>query len=71
MRAFKDVYYHAAWARYDLAKPGTLVIIPNAEKLREVGSDYRSMRQMFLIDPPSFDWVIEQLRAFEREVNAA
>lgn len=71
VRAFKDVYYHAAWARYDLARPGSLVVIPNAEKLRELASDYRSMQQMFLNDPPSFDWVIEQLRTFEREVNAA
>ena len=29
VRAFKDAYYHAAWARYDLAKPGSLVVIPN------------------------------------------
>ncbi len=55
-RAFKEVYYHAAWVRYDLATPGSLVIIPNEEKLRELASDYRSMQQMFLSDPPSFDW---------------
>jgi hypothetical protein len=71
VRAFKDVYYHATWARYDLAKPGSLVVIPNAEKLHELASDYRSMQQMFLSDPPSFDWVIERLRTFESEVNAA
>jgi hypothetical protein len=71
VRAFKDVYYHAAWARYDLAKPGSLVVIPSAEKLRELASDYRDMRQMFLSGPPSFDWVLERLRTFENEVNAA
>jgi hypothetical protein len=70
VRAFKDAYYPAAWARYDLAKPGSLVVVPGLEMLREIASDYRSMRQMFLIDPPSFDWVVEQLRAFEGEVNA-
>jgi len=69
VRAFKDGYYHAAWARYDLAKPGSLVVVPNAEKLRELASDYRSMQQIFLSDPPSFDWVIERLRTFESEVN--
>lgn len=70
VRAFKDIFYHAAWARYDLAKPGSLVVIPKDKKLREIASDYRNMRQMFLNDPPSFDRVVEVLRAFEGAVNA-
>ncbi len=70
VRAFKDVYYPAAWARYDLAKPGTLAVVPSPDMLRDLAKDYRSMRQMFLIDPPPFDRVIEQLRIFESEVNA-
>ena len=70
VRVFKDAYYHSAWARYDLAKPGSLVVIPSAEKIRELAGDYRSMRQMFLTDPPSFDWVVNELQSFERDVNA-
>jgi hypothetical protein len=69
VRSFKDVYYHAAWARYDLAKPGSLVVVPGPRKIRELARDYRGMRQMFLREPPSFDWVIEQLRTFEDEAN--
>ncbi len=69
VRAFKAIYYHAAWARYDLAKPGSLVVVPNQARLRELASDYRSMRQMFMVEPPSFDSVIDQLGTFERQVN--
>jgi hypothetical protein len=69
VRVFKDSYYHAAWARYDLAKPGSLVVVPDPEILRELAADYRNMRQMFLTDPPPFDSVIGALRAFERAVN--
>lgn len=69
VRAFKEGYYHAAWARYDLAKPGTLVVVPGEDRTRELATDYRNMRQMFLSEPPPFDWVVDQLRAFEREVN--
>lgn len=69
VRAFKDIYYPAAWAHYDLAKPGSLVVIPGPEMLRELAIDYRNMRQMFLSDPPPFDSVIERLRAFEAEIN--
>jgi hypothetical protein len=70
VRLFKDIYYHASWARYDLAKPGTLVVVPDESRTRELASDYRGMRQMFLSDPAPFEQVIEQLRAFEGEVNA-
>ncbi len=69
VRSFKDVYYHARWAHYDLAKPGSLIVIPNADKLRDLSRDYRTMRQMFLSDPPSFERVVDQLRNFEIEVN--
>ncbi len=69
VRVFKDVYYHVAWAHYDLAKPGTLIVVPNNQKLRELASDYRSMQEMFLTDPPTFDWVVEQLQTFERQAN--
>ncbi|HTU70341.1 MAG TPA: nucleotidyl transferase AbiEii/AbiGii toxin family protein [Candidatus Baltobacteraceae bacterium] len=69
VRAFKEVYYYSAWAHYDLAKPGSLVVVPNAKKLRDLAGDYNGMEQMFLHDPPSFDWVVEQLRSFEAEIN--
>jgi Nucleotidyl transferase AbiEii toxin, Type IV TA system len=69
VRIFKGVYYYAEWARYELAKPGTLVVVPGEERTRELAIDYRSMRQMFLSEPPPFDWVVDQLRAFERDVN--
>ncbi len=70
VRAFKDVYYHAAWANYDLAKPGTLVVVPHEVRTRELATDYHNMQQMFLSDPPPFEVVVDQLRAFESEVNA-
>lgn len=69
VRAFKDIYYRAKWARYDLAKPGSLVVVPNEERQRELAIDYRNMRQMFLHDPPAFDAIIAELLAFERAVN--
>jgi hypothetical protein len=70
VRVFKDIYYHAAWDHYELAAPGSLVVIPGTEKLRELASDYRSMEQMFLSKPPPFDQVIDRLREFESAINA-
>lgn len=70
VRRFKETYYPAAWAHYDLAKPGSLVVVPDEDQTRELATDYRNMRQMFLKDPPPFEQVIESLRSFEGEVNA-
>jgi hypothetical protein len=70
VRAFKNAYYHAAWARYDLAVPGSLAIVPGSKKLRDLATDYRSMEQMFLSEPPPFEEVIEALQGFEDSVNA-
>ena len=69
VRVFKSIYYYAASARYDLATPGSLVVVPDKGLLRELAIDYRNMRQMFLSDPPPFDWVIDQLGAFQGELN--
>ena len=69
VRAFKTIYYHADWAHYDLAVPGSLVIIPGNARIRELEADYRDMQQMFLHEPPSFGTVIEQLAEFEAQIN--
>jgi hypothetical protein len=71
VRRFKQRYYPAAWARYDLAVPGSLAIVPLDVKLRALVFDYRDMRMMFLQDPPTFEKIIEQLRALQTQINAA
>lgn len=69
VRAFKQRYYPAAWARYDLAVPGSLAIVPSNAKIRALISDYREMRMMFLREPPAFEEVLAHLRALEKLVN--
>ena len=69
VRRFKERYYASAWARYYLAIPGSLVIVPNARKITELASDYREMRPLFFSEPPPFERVIEQLRALQQEIN--
>lgn len=70
VRRFKERYYPAAWARYDLAVPGTLVIVPSGTRIRALASDYRDMRMMFFSEPPPFEQVMKQLRALQEQINA-
>lgn len=37
----------AAWANYETAVPGTLKLIPSAERLAAWESNYRAMQEMF------------------------
>jgi len=66
----KQTFYPAAWARYDLAVPGTLRFVPPPGPVWALKLDYRDMKMMIFGDPPRFEIVMEQLTALEREVNA-
>jgi Nucleotidyl transferase AbiEii toxin, Type IV TA system len=70
VRRYKQRYYPSAWARYDLASPGTLRIRPSDAKSRKLASDYRAMRSMFFTDPWSFSEVLDQLGQVEKMINS-
>jgi Nucleotidyl transferase AbiEii toxin, Type IV TA system len=70
VRTYKQRYYTSAWARYDLAVRGSLVVVPHDEKLSALAADYRAMEGMFFVTPPPFDAVIERLRELEAKINA-
>jgi Nucleotidyl transferase AbiEii toxin, Type IV TA system len=65
----KEVFFPAAWARYAEAKPGTLRLVPPDVRLPELDQDYRNMREMIFGEPPTFEHLLNVLRAIERKVN--
>jgi hypothetical protein len=68
---FKDRFYPSAWARYDLAKPGSFRLLPTTdEQISRLEGDYREMQMMLFGDPPSFSSIVAELRNFERQINA-
>jgi len=68
--AFKDKFYHRGWARYDLAKPGTMRLVPPEHVMKAVARDYEGMRLMIFGEQPSIQEIVEELRALESEINA-
>ena len=67
--AFKDKFYRCPWARYDLAKRGTMRLMPpeyNIQKLRE---DYEHMQNMIFGDKPEFDTVLQVIEKLKNEIN--
>ncbi len=67
---FKDKFYHRGWARYDLARPGTMRLVPPEHVRRSVESDYASMEFMFYGKRPTCAEMMTALAALEREINA-
>lgn len=65
----KAAYFPSASARYDLARPGTLRLVPSEILVEELEKDYDRMREMFITDPPSFSSMIEEIAALERRIN--
>jgi hypothetical protein len=66
---FKERFYPRGWARYDLAKPGTLRLVPEGHVLATVTADYREMRTMIFGEYPAINEVMTQLRSLEDEIN--
>ncbi len=67
--AFKQRFYPRHWARYDLAVPGTLRLLPGEHALKALEADYRAMANMIFGPTPRFAEIVAQLRALEDEIN--
>jgi len=65
----KRAFYPSGWAKYDLARVGSLRLVPPEERRAALERDYRSMSVMIFGKPPSFAEIIEVLTALELEVN--
>jgi hypothetical protein len=65
----KMTFYPAAWARYDLAVPGSLRLTPPEHRIAALKQDYQDMAVMIFGQPPAFEWILQQLAEVERTVN--
>ena len=65
----KALFFKDNKARYDLAKPGSLRLMPQDDDLVQLNEDYRQMQEMFFEDPPPFESVLEKLKTAEAEIN--
>jgi nucleotidyltransferase AbiEii toxin of type IV toxin-antitoxin system len=66
---FKKRFYGRGWANYDLAKPGSLKLIPEEHIMTVLRKDYAEMYQMIFGEYPSFDDIMATLYQLEAEIN--
>ncbi|WP_227272292.1 nucleotidyl transferase AbiEii/AbiGii toxin family protein [Roseobacter weihaiensis] len=65
----KSVFFKAAWARYEDAKPGPLRLIPGDHLEAALRRDYAGMREMIMGEAPSFDDMMSAIAKLEAEIN--
>ena len=67
---YKAMFWPQKSARYDLARAGTLRLVPDDPTQRLLRADFISMQEMFFGSPPSFEEVMATLESTEREINS-
>ena len=68
--AFKQKFYYMKNARYDLAKPGSFMLVPRDSKsISILSSDYDHMKGMIYGDIPEFDTILSRIQTLENELN--
>ena len=65
----KSVFFKAAWARYETAKPGSLRLMPSAELTTALRRDYAGMKEMIIGPVPDFDDILSKIKTLEADIN--
>lgn len=66
----KDSFFPAAWARYNLAKSGTLKLVPGNKLTKWLRKDYKDMEEMIFKETPTFDEIVTELEEMENIINS-
>ena len=66
---FKRKFYPRAWARYDLASPGTIQLMPAEHSHTSLLNDYGSMKEMIYGIYPPWDEILAGLKSLEAAIN--
>jgi hypothetical protein len=67
----KATFFRSGWASYETARPGTLRLMPDEARIKDLRADYRAMSpMMFDQTPPSFDAILAKIAALEEMVNS-
>lgn len=66
---FKKKFYPRGWARYDLAVPGTLCLLPAQHSMKVLRDDYKAMRTMIFGDYPDWDDICSTFTNLEQKIN--
>lgn len=67
---FKQKFYPRGWAKYELARIGTLKLYPTEHSILELKKDYVKMRNMIYGNYPDLDTILDSINKLELEINS-
>jgi hypothetical protein len=68
----RQVFFSQTWVDYATPRPGSMRLAPNPEHEAGWRQDYIAMQgEMFSTVPPTFDEILQAIKAFELEFNTA
>ena len=66
----KATFFRSSWASYHTARPGTLRLMPDDTRRKDLRGDYKAMApMMFDQTPPSFDDILAKIAALQKTIN--
>lgn len=69
VREHNKLVFPSAWAKHDEFKPGTILVLPPEGMLSALEKDYSDMQGMMYDNPPTFEWILEQLSGIDNSIN--
>ena len=66
---FKMKFYPRRWARYDLAKFGSIHLLPPQHSIEQLEKDYLAMQKMIYGERPSFKEILQVIGELEKQIN--
>ncbi len=67
--AFKDRFYHQAWANYGAVQKGILKLYPPEHIRKALETDYKEMQIMIFGETPKFSEIMDAIKSLEVEIN--
>lgn len=67
--AHKSFFFAQSWAHYETARPGTLRLLPAADRLEGLRRDYQAMKSMIFGDVPAWDDIVFELKQLETRIS--
>jgi Nucleotidyl transferase AbiEii toxin, Type IV TA system len=68
--SFKQRFYRSTKAQYEKAVPGSFRLLPDANLIDILKKDYNRTKEMIFGTPPTFESIIQTLKALEDEINS-
>jgi hypothetical protein len=66
----KTTFFRSGWASYDTAKSGSLRLMPDEARIKDLRADYRDMAPMMFDErPPTFDDILARIKEVQEAIN--